>query len=639
MTSSRQARIAALPSDLQQKLRQRLAGHSEQSDRIQLADRSAPLPMSFAQQRLWFIEQFDPGQSGYHSALALRLRGPLEAAALRSALRKLAERHESLRTTFRDTDGKGVQVIHRTADIVMPVADLSHGGDSAPGALNRLMSRECSRSFDLSHGPLLRALLARLSPQEHVLLLTAHHIITDGWSMGILVEELAALYTAATDDEAADPPVPGLAPLPVQYADYAAWQRDRLSDDALKEHLGYWASQLAGVAPLELPTDRPRPAVRTSSGAAHELTVPAEVTARLQALARRCDVTLFMLLTAACQVLFHRWSGQDDVAVGTVVTGRDRPELERIIGFFVNTVVLRAGVDGRRPFPEFLAGVRRTALDAFAHQDAPFEKVVDALQPERDPSRSPLFQAMVVLHGSQRALPAFAGLAAEPVSLAAQTAAFDISIDFVPRDGELAGVVEYNTDLFDAGTIGALADQLVVLLAGIAADPERPVDDLPLLSARGRRQVLARSSGTVAAVPAATFPGLFEAQARRTPEATALVCEDVTLSYRELNARANRLARQLVPRGAGPEQIVALALPRCAGMIVAMLAAAKAGAAYLPVDPGLPGARIEAMLADARPVLTVTTPGAALPPGAARLELDPAGYCVRAAAAGDQAMT
>jgi amino acid adenylation domain-containing protein/non-ribosomal peptide synthase protein (TIGR01720 family) len=625
MVSSRQARIAALPSDLQQKLRHRLAGHSEQSDPIRPAGRGKPLPLSFAQQRLWFIERFESGQSGYTSALALRLRGPLGVAALTGALQGIVERHESLRTTFQDIDGKGVQVVHPVAEVTMQVADLSHGAGSTPDALSRLLSSECSRLFDLSEGPLLRALLVRLSREDHVLLLTAHHIVTDGWSMGILVEELAAGYAAAAGGGQ-----PSLPPLPIQYADFSAWQRDRFSGGALKEDLDYWATQLANVAPLELPTDRPRPAVITSAGAAHEFVVPGGVTARLTELARRHDATLFMLLTAACQVLFHRWSGQDDIAVGTVATGRDRPELEPIIGFFVTTLVLRASIDGQRLFTDFLADVRQVALDAFAHQNAPFEQVVDAVQPDRDTSRSPLFQAMVVLHGRQRALPAFAGLAVEPVSLAAQTATFDISVDFVERDSELAGVVEYNTDLFNADTIAQLAGQLQVLLAGIAADPDRPVDELPLLSAPQRHRVLAEWSGIAAEVPPATFPELFEAQVRRTPDATALVYGDARLSYRELNARANRLARCLIGKGAGPERIVALALPRSAGTMVAMLAVAKAGAAYLPVDPGLPDARIAAMLADAAPVLTLTAPGAALPGDGPRLELDQAGLAAEA---------
>ncbi|HEY4464979.1 MAG TPA: amino acid adenylation domain-containing protein, partial [Streptosporangiaceae bacterium] len=623
MTSSRQARISALPADLRDELRRRLAGHGEQADRIRPTDRGGPLPLSFAQQRLWFIDEFEPGQTGYNSALALRLTGPLDVPALTAALQAAVARHESLRTTFAGVDGRGVQVIQPAAGLDLPVTDLDGGPARRPGSLDRLLAEECARPFNLSAGPLLRALLVRLSGEQHVLLLTAHHIVTDGWSMGILVEELSVLYAAARRGQAASLP-----PLPVQYADFAVWQRDRLSGGALDNHLGYWTSQLAGVEPLELPTDRPRPAVRTSSGAAHEFTVPAEVTTGLAGLARSCDATLFMVLTAACQVLFHRWSGQDDVAVGTAVAGRDRAELERIVGFFVNTVVLRATVDDRRPVREFVAQVRDTVLDAFAHQEVPFEKVVDELRLPRDTSRSPLFQAMVVLHNGQRAMPAFDGLAAEPISLSAQTANFDVSIDFVERDGGLAGAVEYNTDLFDAATITRMTGHLGMLLAGIAADPDRPVGALPLLDADERHQVLGEWAGASvagAAGPAGMFPELFESQAARTPGQVALVCGDVAFTYAELNARANRLARYLVSRGVGPERVVAVALPRSAGVVVAMLAVAKAGGVYLPVDPGLPAGRIGVLLADARPVLVLTAPGAGRPAGVASLELDEAG--------------
>ena len=633
MASSREARISALPAELQEKLRSRLSGHGGQSDQIRPADRSRRLPLSFAQQRLWFIDEFEPGQASYNSALPMRLTGPLDVAALTSALDGVVARHESLRTTFADIDGQGVQVVHPVAELAMPLTDLSRSADTE-NALNRLLSDEYSRPFDLRQGPLLRALLVRLSCEDHVLLITAHHIVTDGWSMGILVEELTTLYGAALRGEEASLP-----PLPVQYADFSVWQRDRLSGGALQEHLDYWTSQLAGVAPLELPADRPRPAVRTSAGAAHEFVVPAEVTGRVVDLARRCDATLFMVLAAACQVLFHRWSGQEDIAVGTVVTGRDRPELERIIGFFVNTVVLRATVDGRCTFRELLAQVRDTVLDAFAHQDVPFEKVVDELGVPRDTSRSPLFQAMVVLHNGQRTLPAFRGLVAEPVGVSAQTANFDVSIDFVERDGELAGVVEYNTGLFDAGTIARMAEHLGVLLAGIAADPGRPVGELPLLGAGERGRVLVEWNDTGADVPVATFPELFEGQAARTPDQIALVCADVRLSFAELNARANRLARHLAARGVGPERVAAVALPRSAGLVVAMLAVVKAGGVYLPVDPGLPAARIELLLADARPAVVMTAPEAALAGDEPWLEVDETGRAAAAEAERDSDLT
>ena len=356
----------------------------------------SPLPLSFAQQRLWFLDEFQPGRAEHLTPSALRLHGPLDTGALNTALTRLVARHESLRTTFGSVDGRGVQHIHPPRQIQVPLLDLS----ALPGAqrdaeVGKLLAAECTEPFDLRQGPLMRARLMRIAEDDHVLALTMHHIITDGWSMGIMTRELTALYGAALRGEQAALPA-----LPVQYADFAVRQRGLLSEGALREHLDYWRRQLAGVPPLELPTDRVRPAVRTSAGATQNFTVPAEVTRRLKELARRCDGTLFMALVAACQVLFHRWSGQDDIAVGTAVSGRDRAELEDIIGFFVNTVVLRSKVVRQRTFREFLSDVRETVLDAFAHQDAPFERVVDELQLPRDPSRTPVFQAMVVLQNA-----------------------------------------------------------------------------------------------------------------------------------------------------------------------------------------------------------------------------------------------
>jgi uncharacterized protein YbdZ (MbtH family) len=484
MTPSRQACISALPAEIQQKLRRSFTDHGGESAGIPQADRGDPLPLSFAQERMWLIHEFEPGGADYISALAWRLRGRVDRAALSRAVRGLVARHESLRTTFDEIDGRGVQVVHAKEELPLPLAEVSCFIDGSPDGLDRLLGRECSVPFDLRQGPLLWMLLVRLSSEEHILLLTAHQIITDERSMGILVDELSALYAAAARDDWA-----ALPPLPVQYADYAAWQRDRLSGSALQVHLDYWYKQLADVAPLELPTDRPRPAIRTSAGATIEFELPAEVAAALTDLARSSDATLFMVLAAACQILLARWSGQDDIAVGTAVAGRDRPELEPIIGLFVNTVVLRSRIDAGSSFREFLGRVRGTVLDAFAHQDVPFEKVVDELQMPLDTSRSPLFQAMVVLHGGQRPRPAFSGLEVEPVDMPARTANFDVSVDFVERDGALAGVLDYNTDLFDATTMERMARHLSMLLAEVAADPDRPVGDLPPLGLPGRNMI------------------------------------------------------------------------------------------------------------------------------------------------------
>ncbi|HSV65773.1 MAG TPA: amino acid adenylation domain-containing protein, partial [Mycobacteriales bacterium] len=619
MPSSRESRVSALPSALQELLRRRLAGQAGQAgqaDLITPAEHTGPLPLSFAQQRLWFLNELQPDQAEYNSALPLRLVGRLDVPALTGALSELVARHESLRTTFEAVEGRGVQVVHPAYDVRVPVVDLSdrHLQPEREAELDRVLAAEYARPFDLRQGPLFRVLLVRLGDDDHVLLLTTHHIITDGWSMGVLVEELSTLYSAAQRGEPAVLPA-----LPLRYADYAVWQRDRLSGPALDGQLDYWRRQLAGLTPLELPADRPRPAVRTSAGAVHELAVPASVAARLGEIARAADTTLFTVLVAACQVLFARYAGQDDVAIGTVVSGRNRPELERLVGFFVNTVVLRSTVPGDQTFRDFLAGVKDTVLDAFSHDEVPFERLVEAIQPERDASRNPLFDVMVLLHGAARHTPELAGLRVEDVTLTRQAANFDLSVEFQQLgDGGLAGLLEYSTDLFDVGTIERMAGHLGVLLAGVAADPDRPLADVPLLTEVERYCVLEEWNDTVLEVPGLTFPAVFEAQVRSTPEATALVFRDTVLSFTELNARANRLARYLIDVGVGPERVVALALPRSAEVIVALLAVLKAGGVYLPVDPDLPVERMGLLLRDADATVVLTT-GSGSAAGAAAL--------------------
>ncbi|HMC08975.1 MAG TPA: condensation domain-containing protein, partial [Actinomycetota bacterium] len=380
---------AALPADAR-------AGDSDAEPVIPVLPREGHLPLSFAQQRLWFLDQFEPDSAEYVSATALGLRGELDTDALNRALTALVARHESLRTTFESVDGRGVQVVHLPYEVLAPLVDMSELPEPDRGAeLARILQQEATRPFDLSRGPLLRVRLVRLAEDEHVLTLMLHHIVTDGWSFGVIMGDLGELYRAALRAEPAELP-----PLPVQYADFASWQRGRLSGEALADQVGYWRRQLDGVAPLELPTDRPRPPVQTKNGAVHEFEVPAEVTAALKDLGRRQGGTLFMGLVAACKLLFARWSGQDDIAIGTVVSGRERAELEPLVGLFVNTLVLRSRVDRARTFGEFLAEVRETVLDAFAHQDVPFERVVNALQPDRDTSRNPQFQAMIVLQNT-----------------------------------------------------------------------------------------------------------------------------------------------------------------------------------------------------------------------------------------------
>jgi hypothetical protein len=403
--------------------------------------------------------------------------------------------------------------------------------------LLRVLAVEASRPFDLSRGPLLRVGVIRLGVDEHVVSVALHHIITDGWSMGVLLGELGVLYSAAVAGVDADLPV-----LPVQYVDYAVWQRELLSGPALDDALGYWREQLAGVAALELPTDRPRPPVLTSAGAVCQFVVPADVVAGLKGLGYRLDGTLFMTLVAACQVLFSRWSGQDDIAVGTVVSGRERSELEGLIGFFVNTLVLRSKVDDTQSFTEFVAGVRETVLDAFAYQQVPFERVVDELAPVRDTSRTPLFQAMVVLQNAPGQAPELTGLEVSGLELPVTTTNFDVTVQFQESGDVLAGALQYNTDLFDAATMQRMAQHLLVLLAGIAADPTQLVRDLPLLTDAERDRVVLEWNDTARQVPAATLPELFAAQVNARPDAEAVRCGPASLTYAQLDSQANRLA-------------------------------------------------------------------------------------------------
>jgi amino acid adenylation domain-containing protein/non-ribosomal peptide synthase protein (TIGR01720 family) len=592
------------------------AARTGRAGRIRPAPRGGTLPVSATQQRLWFLDDLTSGGTEYNTGVGLRLSGPLDRAALRDALDALVERHESLRTAFDTVDGHGVQIVAPNGDLPLRMVGLS-----TPESLEQVLLEELRTSFDLRSGPLSRALLVRLDDEDHVLLLCQHHIVTDGWSVDILVEELTRSYDAARRGH--DPAA--LPDLPIRYTDFAVWQRDRLAGPATDDHLAYWRWQLAGINPLELPTDRPRPAVRTAAGAVHRRGLPADLVRALTEVGQANGATLFMTLAAAVQVLLSRYSDQPDVAVGTVTSGRDRAELENLVGFFINTVVLRSTVDESKTFGEFLSGVRETVLEAFAHDDVPFDRIVEEVQPERDPSRTPLVQAMVVLQNAIVRPRDAGGLHVTEHDLPRHSARFDLLVEFVPRDDSLVMAIEYSTDLFEERTIARMAEHLNVLLAAVAADPGRRVAELPLASEAERHRVLVEWNGAEGGVPAVALPELIESQVARTPDAVAVVCEGTELSYVELNARANRLARVLVRRGVGPERLVAVALPRSPDLVVALLAVLKAGGAYLPIDPGLPEERLRLMAVDAQPVLLVTTSGSAdRLPGVPRLLLDEA---------------
>ncbi|QKV97422.1 non-ribosomal peptide synthase/polyketide synthase [Streptomyces sp. NA02950] len=588
---------------------------------IPRAPRDRPLPLSAAQRRLWFLDDLTSGGTEYNTGAGLRLSGPLDTEALCRALDGLAARHDALRTTFATVDGHGVQRVAGRGTVPLERADLS--GLPAAGratAVDRLLTEELSRPYDLERGPLTRALLIRLAADDHILLLAQHHIVTDGWSVGVLVRELAALYGAQVAGTDA-----GLPPLPLQYPDYAVWERSRPAPPRQETDLKYWRTRLAGMQTLELPTDRPRPPVRTTAGAVHRHELPADLVADLVRLGRERGTTLFTLLAAAVSVLFARYSGQRDISFGTVTNGRHRRELDSVAGFFVNTLVLRADVDGDTTVEQFLDTMRETVLDAFAHDELPFERVVEALVPQRDPSRNPLVQALVVQQGAMVPTREAGAVRITEHALPRPAARFDLVLEFLPREsGSLGLTVEYNSDLFDAGTMERMATHLHRLLGAMAAAPETPLIELQMLTDAEWRTMLDSWNGRGLPAPDTTLPELFEAQAARRPSAPAVAHGDVRLTYGEVNRRANRLARLLIARGIGPEDLVALALPRTADLVVVLLAVLKAGAGYLPVDPGYPAQRIAFMLDDAAPAVALTTGEAAasLPPGADILVLD-----------------
>jgi len=562
--------------------------------------RDRPLPLSFSQQRLWYLDQLEPGNVAYNNPSALRLSGPLDAPALERALNEVVRRHEALRTTFALEDSGPVQRIASSLAVPVPVVPLEAEGDR-DAAIARWAREEARRPFDLAAGPLIRAALLRVDSTEHVLLVTPHHIVSDGWSAGVMMKELAVLYAAFVSGAAS--PLPELQ---VQYVDYAAWQHEWLRGPALEKELSWWKQTLADVPVLRLSTDKPRPAVQSYRGAQHRFTVPRSVANALGTLAKREGATPFMVLMAAYQVLLSRYSGQADFAVGTAVAGRSRPEFESLVGCFINSLPLRADLSGDPSFVELLGRVRRTALDAFAHQEAPFEKLVDALHVSRDLGHSPIFQTLLVLHNVPMPTVQLAGLTLSGMDLHAGAAKLDLALELRETADGLWGGLEYNTDLFDAETISRMGGHFVRLLEGIASAPEHRLSSLTLLSEAERRQLLLEWNPPQASPSSATVIELFEAQVARTPDAPALADAGEVLSYRELAARAWRIASLLRRQGVGPEHVVALALERPTDVVSSILGTLAAGGAWLPLDISSPPERLRLVLEDAgaRVVLT-----------------------------------
>ncbi|MFL5385320.1 MAG: condensation domain-containing protein, partial [Longimicrobiaceae bacterium] len=563
----------------------KLVGDRSELPPIEPAAREGRLPLSFAQERLWFIDRLEPGNTTYNLPAALRLTGALDGAALERALGEIVRRHEALRTTFAEADGSPVQVIAPFGGFALAVEDLSGLGEAErESAVGRRAGEEARRAFDLSAGPLFRAALLRLGAEEHVLLLSMHHIVSDAWSMGVLSRELSVLYAAYR--EGRESPLPELA---VQYADYAVWQREQL-EGALEQQLGYWRERLAGAPELlELPTDHPRSPVRTHRGAAVPVELSPELLERLQALGRSEGATLYMVALGAFQVLLSKYSGSEDVVVGSPIAGRGRDEVKGLIGFFVNTLVLRTDVSGDPSFRELLGRVREVTLGAYEHQEVPFEKLVAELSPERSLSHSPLFQVAFTLDNAQDTGGRLAGLSVQGVGTELEVAKFDLSLSLTETAQGLRGELNYSTDLFERGTVVRMLGHLARVLEQVAANADVRLSELELLGEAERALVLEGWSQPAAEYPAdRCIHERFEAQAEHTPVAVAVVFEDAALTYRELNERANRLAHHLRRRGVGPEVRVGICLERGVEMVVSIVAVLKAGGAYVPLDPSYP---------------------------------------------------
>jgi amino acid adenylation domain-containing protein/thioester reductase-like protein len=562
--------------------------------------RPGPPPLSFSQQRLWFLHQLEPDSPSYNLPGGLRLDGALDVPALRRTLSEIARRHEPLRTSFTVAGGQPAQIVHPPSGMPLPVLDLgSLPSGRAREEAARLAEAEARAPFDLTAGPLLRARLVRLAESSHLALFTMHHIISDGWSRGVFVREIAALYDAFT----AGRPSP-LPDLPLQYADYASWQRDWLTGEVLESQLQYWKTSLVPLpAALDLPTDRPRPPVKSFRGDRRSLRLSPEPTEALRKTGRKEGVTLFMTLLAAFNLLLERHGGSRDFAVGSPVANRRRKEIEELIGFFVNTLVLRTDLTGDPTVRALLGRVREVALGAFAHQDLPFERLVEELQPERDLGQTPLFQAMLVLHNTAPQDLALRGLTLSPLTVDSRATKFDLTLVALETVAGLSLALEYDTDLFDATTAERQLRHLEALLGALAAAPDRRISEIPMVSEGERHQLVAAWND--AGLPPSSrrcVHHLFEDQVERSPEAVAVIGPGGSrLTYRELNRRANALARRLRALGVGPESLVALLCGREPALIAGMLAILKAGGAYVPIDPRYPAERVRFMLEDSRP--------------------------------------
>ena len=560
-------------------------------------------PLSIAQQQLWLLDQLAPGNPAYTISFAIGLEGSLKVALLERSLNEIVRRHEVLRTTFSLVNGKPVQIIAPSLRLSLSVVDYQEYPElERESEVQRLAPQESQQPFNLTQEPLLRAKLVRLGQQEHRLLLTMHHIILDGLSVEVFIQEMAALYKAFLTEKAS--PLPELS---IQYKDFVYWQRQWLQEEQLETQLNYWKQQLEGVpAILQLPTDHPRPAVQTFRGASQSLELPKTLTDKLKALSRQEGVTLFMLLLAAFQTFLYRYTGQDDIPVGSPIANRNHRELKRLIGCFINTLVLRTNLGGNPSFRELLGRVRQVALGAYAHHDLPFEQLVEALRPQRDVSYNPLFQVSFTFQHAPQ-LEEIPGLTLDQLKVESLTSQFDLRLIIETTDRELTTSFEYNTDLFEDATITRMLGHFHNLLEGIVGNPNQSLSDLPLLSEAEQHQQLVVWNDTQAEYPKDfCIHQLFEAQVERTPDATAVVFETQQLTYRQLNARANKLANYLQKLGVAPEVLVGICVERSLEMVIGLLGVLKAGGAYVPLDPSYPKERLSFMLSDSQALVLLT---------------------------------
>ncbi|MBX3014463.1 MAG: amino acid adenylation domain-containing protein [Caldilineaceae bacterium] len=621
MPSNLMEQIAQLSPErralLERKLKEKAQGASSPTNPIRHSERAAA-PLSFAQQRFWFFEQLEPGCPVYNEWTATRLHGPLDRAVLEQSIQELVRRHAALRTTFTLQDGQPVQVIAPTGAVPLTVHDLQHLSITAREIeVERLAQAATQQPFDLTQGPLLRTTLFQLGTQEAILLLTFHHIVTDAWSATVFYRELGTLYAAFAQQQ----PSP-LPELPVHYTDFTLWQREWAQSPAVARQLAYWQKQLADLSPLQLPLDRPRPHKQSYRGAQRAIPFSAPLTQALQRLSQQAGASLFMTLLAAFQTLLYRYTGQEDIVVGAPIANRNRPEIEGLIGCFTNTLVLRSDLAGNPSFRTLVGRVRATVLDALANQELPFEKLVEELQPERDLGSTPLFQVLFVYNNTALDFDRFGTVRATPVDFTSTVARFDLTLSVMELATGLQVALTYNTDLFAATTIDRMAGHLQTLLAGIVADPDQPIANLPLLTAPERHQLLVEWNDTATAYPKnKCLHHLFEEQVARTPDAVALIDAEQHLTYQAVNMHANQLAQHLQMLGVGPEVPVGICVERSVAMVVGLLGILKAGGAYLPLDPAYPSERVAFMLADGEPLVLLTQESllATLPPSAAQL--------------------